>query len=668
MNNQVLFQMLVGENIENKYYLKSLLGTGSFGGVYLADEVIRDRCIRELAVKIIITDNPDKQLDELIFSTTLEHPNLINCYTCGECELNNFEFLYLLMEKADYSLEDELKKGKLSEEKVKQLVLDIANGLNYLHSQNLVIVHRDLKPGNILKVGDKWKISDFGLVRSLLGTATQTSTISGTIAYAPPEAYDGKISPAWDIWSLGVVIYESLTGKLPFEGDSLFQLMQQVINSNPDYSLISDCWQEIIKGCLIKDNKRRFSSQDLENKLSEKVNYKNNIFYNKTNNEKEVDLLLKNLKYLINSKQYEESVILCNQAIELNPNYSQGYVERGNFFFLLQEYQKAIQDLDRAIRLDPHFAFPYYSRGLVYCSLQKYQDALKDFNQAIELNYSKPNAYNNRGLTYFYLQQYEEALKDFNQAIKLDPYLATSYYNRGNLYANLQENDKAIKDLDQAIKLDPNYIYPYYVRGSIYHNLQEYEQALSEYTKVIELNPNYALAYNACGLIYDDLEQYEEAIINYTKAIELDPNLATAYNNRGLVYYKQQKYTEAISNYTKAIQLDPNLANAYNNLGMTYSDLQKYTEAIADYTKAIKLNPNDATTYNNRGNIYYFMHKYEEAIADYTKAIELDPNCASAYIGRSNCYYFLQEYIKYVTDYNQALKLNPNLANPLLQA
>jgi serine/threonine protein kinase len=307
MNNQLLFKMLEGQNIENKYYLNKLLGSGGFGGVYLADEVVRDRLIRTVALKLIITDNPDKQLDELIFSTTLEHPNLINCYTCGECKLNNIEFLYLLMEKADYTLEDELKKGKLPEEKVKPLVLDIANGLDYLHRQKPIIVHRDLKPGNILRVGDKWKISDFGLVRSLKNTATQTSTISGTIAYAPPEAYDGNISPSWDIWSLGVIIYESLTGKLPFNGDSLFQLMRQVINSTPDYSFISDYWQEIIKGCLIKDHNQRFLAKQLSDNSQENFDTNNTIqetFITEKNNLKIGEFLSVNEFLTSTNKQY----------------------------------------------------------------------------------------------------------------------------------------------------------------------------------------------------------------------------------------------------------------------------------------------------------------------------------------------------------------------------
>ncbi|WP_017295297.1 choice-of-anchor C family protein [Geminocystis herdmanii] len=263
MNNQFLFKMLEGQNIDNKYYLNKLLGSGGFGGVYLADEVVRDRLIRTVALKLIITDNPDKQLDELIFSTTLNHPNLISCFTCGECNLNGADFLYLLMEQADYSLEDELKKGKLSEENVKELVLDITNGLDYLHRQKPIIVHRDLKPGNILRVGDKWKISDFGLVRSLQGTASQTTTMMGSMGYAPPEAYEGKISPAWDIWSLGILIIEILTGKLPFDTNDSEHIRKLVINATIPIPPLTYPFNKIIRECLIKDSENRISAKKI---------------------------------------------------------------------------------------------------------------------------------------------------------------------------------------------------------------------------------------------------------------------------------------------------------------------------------------------------------------------------------------------------------------------
>lgn len=363
MNNQILFKMLEGHNIDNKYYLKRLLGSGGFGGVYLADEVVRDRFIRELAVKLIITDNPDKQLDELIFSTTLKQPNLLDCYTCGECTLNNFEFLYLLMEKADYSLEDELKKGKLPEENVKQLVLEIGNGLDYLHSQKPVIVHRDLKPGNILRVGDKWKISDFGLVRSVQNNSTKTTTMMGSMGYAPPEAYEGKISSAWDMWSLGIIIYEGLTGELPFNSETPLALMKEVVNKEINVSQIPQFWQNIIEGCLSKENQKRFTITDLLENLKKKINLNN----------QEKDKIFTPIE-------------IKKNIVNLSLKDAINYFNSGKRYVELKEYEKAIMDYTKVIELDPNYTSAYHNRSVVYENLNEYEKAILDYTKAIALD------------------------------------------------------------------------------------------------------------------------------------------------------------------------------------------------------------------------------------------------------------------------------------------
>ncbi|WP_017293543.1 protein kinase domain-containing protein [Geminocystis herdmanii] len=449
MNNKFLFKILEGQNIDNKYYLKRLLGSGSFGGVYLADEVVRDRFIRELAVKLIITDNPDKQLDELIFSTTLKQPNLLDCYTCGECVLNNFEFLYLLMEKADYSLEDELKKGKLPEEEVKQLVLDIAKGLDYLHSQKPVIVHRDLKPGNILRVGDKWKISDFGLVRSVQNNSTKTTTLMGSMGYAPPEAYEGKISSAWDIWSLGVVIYEALTGELPFNSETPLALMQEVVNKEVNVSKIPQFWQNIIECCLNKENNNRFTInhllENLENKINLNDQEKEEIFTSIEIKENIVDSSLENAKTYFNSaeeyrnlKQYEKAIIDYTKAIDLDPNYTDAYNNRGIAYKNLKQYEKAIIDYSKAIELDPNYTSAYNNRGLAYDDLKHYKKAIIDYTKAIEIDANYANAYNNRGVVYQNLREYKKAIIDYTTAIKLKPNLQIAINNKNALDAKMK--------------------------------------------------------------------------------------------------------------------------------------------------------------------------------------------------------------------------------------
>ena len=271
MNTQELFwRMLEGkdkpleqqQHINNQYYLKEFLGAGGFGAVYLADEVVKDRVIRQLAVKLILDNDNTSQLNELIAATTFDHPHVLRCFASGACELLNAKLLYLLMELAQTSLETRLKSDKLSESEVKQLISEVASALVYLHEQK--ITHRDLKPGNILRVGAKWKLSDFGIVRKIQqGSVTSTKDVIGTVGYAPPEAFDNQISTFWDIWSLGVIIVEALTGELPFKADTPLKLIKQVTDGKPDLSKVTPAFKELVEACLQKDRKNRPTAQQV---------------------------------------------------------------------------------------------------------------------------------------------------------------------------------------------------------------------------------------------------------------------------------------------------------------------------------------------------------------------------------------------------------------------
>ncbi|MFM6453645.1 MAG: serine/threonine-protein kinase, partial [Planktothrix sp.] len=298
MNKQLLWRMLEGKVINNQYYLNKLLGAGGFGGVFLADEVIRDKFIRQVAIKLIIYDNNNEgQLNELIAATNLQHPNLIRCFYGSECNLNGADFLYLVMEVADFSLEKRLTKSILSETETTLLVQDITEALVYLHSQSKAIVHRDLKPGNVLRVGDKWKLSDFGLVKIIgSGSVSNTNTLSGTAQYIPPEAYGWKdqsaasdedknddklkqieIAPAWDVWALGIIIVEVLTGKLPFQGETLQQLQKQVCDVEPNLSGVPKKFESIVWGCLQKHRRKRWTSQQILDELYRNTKQSKNI-------------------------------------------------------------------------------------------------------------------------------------------------------------------------------------------------------------------------------------------------------------------------------------------------------------------------------------------------------------------------------------------------------
>ena len=175
---------------------------------------------------------------------------------------------------------------------------------------------------------------------------------------------------------------------------------------------------------------------------------------------------------------YDGTIKLCSEAIEINPNYYKAYNDRGEAYQKRAEYELAIDDYDKAIRLNPKFEVAYYHRGIAYSEgLKKYERAIIDYNEAIQLSEKFWQAYNNRGQAYYKLGQYKRAIQDY----------------------------------DKAIELYPNYV-------KVYNNRKSY--------------PLYAETYKNRGLAYQDLKQYEQALKDYDKALELDPNLQLAKNNR----------------------------------------------------------------------------------------------------------------------------------------
>jgi formylglycine-generating enzyme required for sulfatase activity len=280
MSNDRNYKNFENTEFNRKYFLRNFKGSGAYGAVFLAQELAGRFKIRDVAIKAIRKDLSKSQdiVKELKIAINLEHPNLVNCITYEQGRLCNKNYpekeqydypcFGLVMEIADGSLDEYLKtkdyppqKKALNLQEAVEIVQAIASGLAYLHSQ--LITHRDLKPANILRVGNVWKIADFGIAREMRSeTGTLTKTLAGSPAYMPPEAYEAKenktlvkVSPAWDIWALGVIIVEILTGKLPFKDVRDIWQAQVTIPDN-----LPKPFDQIVKGCLHKDPKQRWTA------------------------------------------------------------------------------------------------------------------------------------------------------------------------------------------------------------------------------------------------------------------------------------------------------------------------------------------------------------------------------------------------------------------------
>ena len=264
-------------------------------------------------------------------------------------------------------------------------------------------------------------------------------------------------------------------------------------------------------------------------------------------------------------KQYEKAIADHNQAIEINPEYTKAYNNRGIAYTELKQYKQAMADFDLAIEIDPKYAETYFNRGRVYVRLKQYKRAIIDYDLAIEINPEYADAYNNRGTTYAELKQYEQAIADYDRVIEINSEDANAYNNRGNARVELKQDEQAIADYDRAIEINSEYAEAYNNRGTVKFGLEQYEQAIADYDRAIEINSEYAKAYNNRGNAKFRLEQYEQAIADYDRAIEINPQSAEIFFNRGTVKLALKQYDAAIEDYDKALKINPDNQPAIHN-------------------------------------------------------------------------------------------------------
>ncbi len=353
-----------------------------------------------------------------------------------------------------------------------------------------------------------------------------------------------------------------------------------------------------------------------------------------------------------------------SKAIEINSDHAEAYYNRGLVYSDKGDYDPAVKDLSKAIEINPDFAIAYNNRGVVYRNTDESDLAIADFHKAIEINSDHAEAYNNRGLVYSDKGDYDHAIVDFNKAIQLKPRLTEVYNNRGAAYCDKNEYDCAIDDFNKAIVLDPDYANAYSNRGIAYRDKGDYDCAIVDFDRAIKLNPQNANPYGNRGTAYHNRGEIDRAIVDYDRALELNPDFADAYNSRGIAYRDKGETDRAIEDHDKALKLNPDFVEAYNSRGIAYCNKGEYDRAIVDCNKAIKLNPHYANAYNSRGVAYRDKGEVDRAIEDFNMALELNPDFAEAYSNRGVAYRNKGEVDHAIEDYNKAIERNAEAVEP----
>ena len=256
-----------GQKINDRYEIIKTIGEGGMANVYLANDTILDR---KVAIKVLRGDlsNDEKFIRrfkrEALSVSNLSHPNIVEVYDVGE-EDGNY---YIVMEYSEGKTLKQLlqKRGALTLNEVIDIMTQLTDGL--AHAHEAYIIHRDIKPQNIM-IEDNGlvKITDFGIAMALNSTQlTQTNSVMGSVHYLPPEQANGKGSTVKsDIYSLGILMYELLTGSVPFKGDTaveiaLKHMKEKIPSIRKQNPTIPQSVENIVLKATAKNPKNRYDN------------------------------------------------------------------------------------------------------------------------------------------------------------------------------------------------------------------------------------------------------------------------------------------------------------------------------------------------------------------------------------------------------------------------
>jgi len=550
----------------------------------------------------------------------------------------------------------------------------VAEAVSAAHEKS--VVHRDLKPGNIKLTPDgKVKVLDFGLAKASVSegksgeaTTTQPGRVIGTPAYMSPEQARGKATDhRTDIWSFGCIMYQMLTGHLPFEGETATDTLAHIIEREPDWELLPESTppniQILLRCCLEKDPRRRLRDiGDAGIAISETLS-----------------LPATGLAVTIPAKSRRMAMIIGAVIIIVLSTIAVWFISSKQTQPASKEIRLAVLPFENLGPVeDEYFAAGITDaitarlagiHGLGVISRQsaiqykKREEDTRQIAKALGVDYilegtvqrERPSDPTSRVRiipqlikasddTHMWAQTYDDDMSEVfavqsdlaervaqalditllepeRQALALEPtenMEAYGYYLRGNEYyhRSSDENDVriAIRMYEKAAELDPKLALAYTQLSRAHLNMYWFHYDHSEerlamakqaVDKALELNPDLPEGHLALGhYYYQGHLDYDRAMEQFTIVQKSQPGDSQLIAYIGFVQRRQGKFEQGLTNIKKAAELDPLSNTLAVDVGTTFKFLRKYTEAERYYERAISLAPDNADAYNLKGMLY----------------------------------------------------------------
>jgi serine/threonine protein kinase/Tfp pilus assembly protein PilF len=699
-------QLLPNTTISH-YRILDKLGVGGMGEVWLAEDT---RLGRKLALKLLPAEFTQDAARVARFelearaASALNHPNIITIYDIGQSEGIHFiatEFI------EGRTLRRSLTSLGLQSREALDITVQIAGALQAAHEAG--ITHRDIKPENVMLRPDGYvKVLDFGLAKltekiesqvdtealTKIKSSTDPGTVMGTVSYMSPEQARGlKVDARSDIFSLGVVLYEILTGRLPFSGETSTDVLAAILTAEPpSVSQIAGNVPTELEWSLSKALRKNCDEryQTIKNFLNDLKRVKNQLDF-----EAQLAQLSQSPSAIRSNEEVSEAVTvefrtdewfrsqsisgqtksrftspgqaidslailpLVNASNDANMEYLSDGITESIINSLSQLPQLRVVPRSTVFRykgqeVDPQqIGVELNARAVLSGRVLQLGDSLIVKTELVDV--AKQSQ--------LWGEQYRRRLKDI---FELQEEIANEISSKLQLRLSGEEKQRLIKRYT-----DNTEAYHLYLKGRYYNNKRTPEwirKGIDHFKQAIDLDPNYALAFAGLADSYAFLasatggqqprETYPLAKAAALKALELDDSLGEAHCSLGffrLLY--DWDFPAAEREYQRAIELSPHYPNAHDGYGFYLKATGQHEAAIASCRRALELDPLPLFVQLSLGWAYYFARRYDDALAQSRKVMEMDPSFGFAHWHSGMNYIQQQKYDEAVESFRKAISL-----------
>jgi serine/threonine-protein kinase len=658
-------ELTTGSTFAGRYQIIEELGRGGMGRVYKAhDTKIKEKIALKLIKHEIAKDKKtiERFSNELRLARKIRHKNVCGMFDLGEEKGTHYITMEFVPGEDLRSLIRRI--GQLPIGKSISIAKQISEGLSEAH--RLGVVHRDLKSNNIMidKEGNV-RIMDFGIARSLTGRdITDKGIMIGTPDYMSPEQVEGKdIDQRTDIYSLGIILYEMVTGRLPFEGETVlsivhkhkFETPKEPSTLNPQ---IPEDLSRIVLKCLEKDKAHRYQRiEDLRSDLTKVEEGLSTIMRGP---------IEKEFKTPTTTKERWENSIAVLPFANMSADPEQEYFCDGIAEELINALTQ-IKDL-RVVARTSAFSFKRKDTDIEEIGKKLKVDKVLEGSVRKAGNRLRITAQliNVADGYHIWSDRYDRELEDI---FAIQDEVTLAIVDRMKVKLLGKEKQKLTKrstDNPEAYQLYLKARYFWEKRTS-----EGYQKAKELYNKAIQIDPEFALPYAGLASLYTTLgvfglgrpkEVFPKAKSLNDKALEIDSNLAFAYRVKASIsLYYDWDWSVAERSFRKAIELNPGDALFHWIYALYLCYMSRFDEAIRKMKKAVNLDPLSLVINCDMGHIYYCARRYDESMKWYRKTLEIEANYGMAFFHMGLTYAVEKNYKESEKSFKKAIRLTDGL-------